>query len=140
MTEKFPFLSPEWEAVAEGFGSEVHPEAPEGIEFSLNVTVSPTPYGDKLLSIRAENGSVHIEKEHVGSPDVSVKTDYDTAYDLFLGADMNVILSAMLEGKIVVNGDIAKLLALAPAPGAMPSMPFSEEMGEQLRNITLEKQ
>ena len=136
MTEKFAFLSPEWEAAAESLHDSNTTSAPEDISFSMNVTISPTPFGDKLISISADNGVAQIEKVHIEEPDLTVKTDYETAYKLFLEGEMNIILSAMLEGKIVVSGDVAKLLSMASSPGAMPSMPFLEDLSERLKAIT----
>lgn len=138
MSEKFAFLSPEWEQAADDLGKNEQFSAPKDIAFSLNVTVTPTPYGDKVLSIVAHDAVMTIEKIHVEAADITVKTDYETAKKLFLSADMNIILSAMLEGKIVVQGDIARLLAMAPHPGVMPSIPFSEELSAALQAITLE--
>lgn len=136
MTEKFAFLSPEWEIAAESLHDSKTAEAPEDITFSMNVTISPTPYGDKLISVSVDEGIAQVDKAHIDSPDLTVKTDYDTAYRLFLEGEMNIILSAMLEGKLTVGGDVAKLLSMAGNPGAMPSMPFLENLADRLKLIT----
>ncbi len=137
MAEKFEFLSPEWEVAAESLHDSNTAEAPDHISFSMNVTVTPTPYGDKLISIVADNGTATVEKEHCENPDLTVKTDYETAYTLFLKGEMNIVLSAMLEGKITVGGDVAKLLSMASSTDAMPSMPFLEDLAFRLKEITL---
>lgn len=136
MTEKFAFLSPEWETAAESLHDSNTAQAPDDISFSMNVTITPTPYGDKLISISVDSGIAQVDKEHLDSADLTVKTDYETAYKLFLEGEMNIILSAMLEGKLVVGGDVAKLLNMANNPGAMPSMPFLENLADQLKSIT----
>jgi putative sterol carrier protein len=136
MTEKFEFLSPEWEIAAESLHDSNTADAPDGISFSMNVTITPTPFGDKVLSISAHDGVARVDKEHLEIADVTVKTDYETAYKLFLEGEMNIVLSAMLEGKIVVSGDVAKLLSMAANSQPMPSMPFLEDLGEKLKSIT----
>lgn len=136
MTEKFAFLSPDWESAAESLHDANTADAPADITFTMNVTISPTPYGDKLIAVSVDAGVAHVDKNHVDGPDVTVKTDYDTAYKLFLEGEMNIILSAMLEGKIVVGGDVAKLLSMAPDPRAMPSMPFLDDLASRLKEIT----
>lgn len=136
MSEKFEFLSPEWEQAAEKLGQGVNPEAPDGIDVTINVTVTPTPFGDRLISIYNNEGTIAIDKEHRDNADITVKTDYETAYKLFLGGDMNIILSAMLEGRLMVQGDIAKLMSNVTTPGAMPSMPFSQDLAQELLEIT----
>ena len=136
MTEKFEFLSPEWELAADSLHDSDTVQAPNDISFSMNVTVTPTPYGDKSISILADSGTVKVDKVHIESADVSVKTDYETAYKLFLEGDMSIVLSAMMEGKIVVSGDVAKLLSMASTQQSMPSMPFLEDLGQKLKGIT----
>lgn len=137
MTEKFEFLSPEWELAAESLSETNTADAPADVSFSMNVTITPTPYGDKLISISAHEGVARVEKQHLDTADMSVKTDYETAYTLFLEGEMNVVLSAMMEGKITVSGDIAKLLSMASSANAMPSVPFLEDLGTRLKAITL---
>lgn len=136
MTEKFVFLSPAWETAAESLHGSNTSDAPADISFTVNVTISPTPYGDKLIAISVDAGVAQVDKNHVDSPDVTVKTDYDTAYKLFLEGELNIILSAMLEGKVVVGGDVAKLLSMAADHGAMPSMPFLDDLASRLKEIT----
>ncbi len=136
MSQKFQFLSPEWEKAAEELGQGVQAEAPEDLDMTVNVTVSPTPFGDKNLSIFNHQGQVSVEKSHRENADVSVKTDYETAYKLFMGSDMNLILSAMLEGKLLVQGDIAKLMNSAQQNGAIQALPMSEELTKELIEIT----
>ena len=137
MSEKFEFLSPEWEKAAELIPGSNQAQAPSDVEFSMNVTITPTPFGDKMLSISAQEGIASVEKIHLEDPDVTVKTDYDTAYKLFLEGEMNVVLTAMLEGKITVSGDVAKLLSMAATTGPLPSMPFLEDLSSKLQSITL---
>ena len=137
MTEKFEFLSPEWELAAESLSETNTADAPVDVSFSMNVTITPTPYGDKLISISANEGVARVDKEHIETPDLSVKTDYETAYKLFLEGEMNIVLTAMMEGKITVSGDIAKLLSMTSSANAMPSMPFLENLATQLKSITL---
>lgn len=138
MTEKFAFLSPEWELAAQSLSDTTTTEAPAGIEFSLNVTIAPTPYGDKEISVVVKDEIAELKDSHVEVADITVKSDYATAYTLFLEGDMKIVLNAMLEGKIVVSGDIAKLLALSNSSEALPGMPFLTTLGEKLQEITLE--
>lgn len=136
MSEKFIFLSPEWEAAAQDLAKSHDISAPGDAEFSMNVTIEQSPFGDKLISIVAKDGSTNIERVHVQDADLFVKTNYETAYKLFLQGDINVVLSAMLEGKVVVNGDIAKLLSMANQQGTAMNIPFLEKLADQLKEIT----
>ncbi|MFN8016263.1 MAG: SCP2 sterol-binding domain-containing protein [Acidimicrobiia bacterium] len=136
MDQKFEFLSPEWEQAAEELHDSNKPETSNDIEFSMNVTITPTPFGEKLISIDVKNGQAAVEKEHIENADITVKTDYETAYKLFTQGDMNIVMSKMLEGKVVIGGNVAKLLSMATNPGAMGSMPFLEKLANELKSIT----
>lgn len=138
MNNKFPFLSPEWETAADQLNQEIVLATDSSVDLSINVTVSPSPYGDKLLSIVSSEGKINIDKTHAEPADVSVKTDYETAYKLFMGADINLVLSAMLEGKLVVQGDIAKLMGIAATSQGSGAMPFPADLSQKIVDITQE--
>lgn len=134
--EKFPYLSPEWEAAAKALHGENVVEAPEEISVSVNVSITPTPYGDKTAALVVDAGKAELLEEHVAEPNVTVKTDYETARELFLKGDVNVVLSAMLEGKVVVGGDVAKLMQATASASASQQVPFFVQLGEKLQAIT----
>lgn len=137
MSEKYEFLSPEWEQAADEIvGSKVI-ATDSDVLLSINVTIAPTPYGDKQVSIVARDGSVALLEEHQESADVTVKSDYDTAKQLFLEGTMAIVMNAMMQGKVVVQGNMAKLMSMASNPGASGAMPFLEDINTKLKEITL---
>ena len=99
--------------------------------------MTPTPYGDKQVSIVAREGSVALIESHQEFADVTVKSDYDTAKALFLQGTMAIVMNAMMQGKVVVQGNMAKLMSMASNPGATGAMPFLEDINTKLKEITL---
>lgn len=134
--EKFAFLSPEWEAAAVEMHSENIVDAPSEINVSVNVTITPTPYGDKAVALVVSDGKAELLDAHIPEPNVTVKTDYETSRELFLKGDVNIVLSAMLEGKVVVGGDVAKLLQASAIASSSEQTPFFIKLGEKLQEIT----
>lgn len=134
--EKFPYLSPEWETAARALHDGTVVDAPTEINVSVNVSITPTPYGDKKAALVVNSGKAELLEEHVDEPNVTVKTDYETARELFLRGDINVVLSAMLEGKVVVGGDVAKLMQATATASASQEIPFFIRLGEKLQAIT----
>lgn len=137
MTEKYEFLSPEWEKAADEIVGAREAETGSDILLTINVTISPTPYGDKQVSIVARDGSVALIEAHQDTADVTVKSDYDTAKSLFLEGTMAIVMNAMMQGKVVVQGNMAKLMSMASNPGATGAMPFLEDINAKLKEITL---
>ncbi len=72
---------------------------------------------------------------HLDKPDVTVTLDYDTAKAIFVDGTLGAGMKAFMDGKVRVQGDMAKLLAalqqLAP-PDASRGRPGPAE----IRDIT----
>jgi putative sterol carrier protein len=137
MSEKYEFLSPEWETKANEIVGSGNIENPTDSQLTINITISPTPFGDKTVSIVARAEGVELDNEHQEFADVTVKSDYDTAKSLFLEGTMAIVMNAMMQGKVVVQGNMAKLMSMASTPGASGAMPFLEDLNTKLKEITL---
>jgi hypothetical protein len=124
---KHPFLSDEWFAVVEQL-VEVHgAETPSQVAIVMNVTVTDTPYGpERKLHLGARNGQGHWGIGHAPEADVTLTTDYETAKRVLLSADDPTSgLQAFMEGKVKVQGDMAKLMA-AQAAGTQGTSALAE--------------
>lgn len=84
------------------------------ITVKVNQIITDVPFGDSPhhAHIDTTSGSLIIEEGHVERPDVTVTTDYLTARSIFVEQDPQAAMQAFLGGKIKVQGDITKLLAL----------------------------
>ena len=118
---KHPFLSDDWFAIVDKLVEDIGADAPANAELLMNLVVTDTPFGpERLLHVGARNGRGHWGIGHAADADLTVTTDYETARQILLSGDPQAGLNAFLEGKVRIQGDLAKLRATqaAAAPGA----------------------
>ena len=137
----FPFLSDEWIAEARKIRAELaDPErqaaaAPASVR--MNQVITDVPFGDERLDAHLDTSSGTLEMEigHLEQPDVTVTLDYATAKAIFVDGTMEAGMKAFMDGKIRVQGDMAKLISalqqLAPPdPGTV------DQAQARIRDIT----
>jgi putative sterol carrier protein len=66
-------------------------------------------------------------------PDVTVTTDYATAKAIFVDQDAAAGMQAFMTGKVQVQGDMMKLMAMQTA---MPSDEASRQIADEIKAIT----
>lgn len=115
---KHQFLSDEWFVAVDELIDAVGADAPAGTEIVMNLVVSDTPFGERLLHVGARDGRGHWGLDHAPDADLVVTTDYDTAREILLSGDPQAGLHAFLAGKVTIQGDLAKLFATQAAAGA----------------------
>jgi len=129
------FLSDEWIAAARAV-REAHarPESSAPV-VRMNLTVTAVPFGDGTVESRLDtsSGSAEMELGHLENPDVSVTTDYETAKTIFVLQDAAAGMQAFMSGKVVVQGDMMKLMALNAAVAADPR---AAEVADAIKAIT----
>jgi hypothetical protein len=67
------------------------------------------------------SGQVELDTGHLDEPDLTVTVDYDTAKAIFVDQNPQAGMQAFMAGKVKVQGDMAKLMAMqqgAPDPKA----------------------
>jgi hypothetical protein len=127
------FLSDDWFAVVDKLVEEMGPDAPEGADVVMNLIVTDTPFGaERHLHAGARSGRGHWGIGHDPDGDLTVTTDYDTAREILLSGDPTAGLNAFMTGKIKIQGDLAKLLAMQ-VDGA-PAGAFA--LAEAIQGIT----
>jgi len=131
----FPFLSDEWVAEArrireeyEGKGAVV----PHQMRMNLVVTEVPFGPGDIDAHLDTTEGAVKLERGHIEIVDLKVTIDYVTAKAILVEGNPQAGMQAFMAGRIKVDGDMSKLMALQ---GAAPD-PTAAEMAVRLREIT----
>ena len=120
MAEQYPFLSNDWMDAAKRIRDEMpHPEVPSVglMKMNLVVTASPFEGGDIKAHVDTSDGEIIVEHGHLDGPDLTVTVEYDVAKALFVDLDVTAAMQAFMAGKVKVQGDITKLMALG-APGA----------------------
>ncbi len=129
------FLSAEWIAAAreireEYAGRETIP--PPAMKVNYVVTDVPSSSSPILAHTDTTSGTVEFELEHIEGAEVTVTLPYAAARAILVDADATAAMQMFATGKIQVEGDVTKLLAL----GAVPMDPLALEVAERIRAIT----
>ncbi len=134
------FLSPEWVEAARALRAELEPEADTpalAVSIRLNVVVTDVPFADEPAHghVDTRGGLLTIDHGHLDDEDVTITLDHELARSLFVDRDLQAIIQALLKGRISAVGDVMKLLALQPPPGAQHD-PRLVETYRRLRDLT----
>jgi putative sterol carrier protein len=130
------FLSEEWIAAARDIRARYEDEVPEmPASIRINQVITEVPFGDGELRAYMDTSSGHLELElgELDEPDATISTDWATARALFVEQDQAVAMQAFMSGRIIVQGDIMKMLALQTA---VPPNEFTERIAAEIRAIT----
>ncbi len=112
MAEKHQFLSDDWFAIVEKLVEEHGADAPAQANVMVNLVITETPFGDeRQMHMGARDGKGHWGIGHASDADVTLTTDYTTAKQVFVSGDPNAGMQAFMQGKVRVQGDMAKLMA-----------------------------
>jgi hypothetical protein len=119
----YEFLSPEWLVAAQEIRDGLGDVGPAPVELVMNLTVTEVPFqNDHLLAHLDTNaGPLALEAQHHESPHISITIGWATAKALLIDGQSQAVMSAFMAGKIRVEGDMSKLVALqnqAPDPRA----------------------
>jgi len=137
--KQYPFLSDEWVAEARRIRAEFKGKAPEiPVSVRMNQIIRDVPFGDGTIEAHVDTSSGELEMEtgHLESPDLTITIGYDTAKAILIDGDAQAAMQAFLGGKIKVDGDITKLLALQNAGLSGNTDPAAIEMARRLQAMT----
>jgi SCP-2 sterol transfer family len=113
------FLSDEWfDAVREIRNRYADQTLPVPYKLKLNQVITAVPFGDgeRRIHIDTTGGEMLLELGELADPDATITTDYETAKKLIVEQDQAAAMQAFMAGKIVVQGDMTKLMAMQGAP------------------------
>jgi SCP-2 sterol transfer family len=117
---KHPFLSDAWFAEVRRLHDAAGGAAPEGAEIQMNLMITATPFdGDLAMHMSAAGGLADWGKGHLDDADVTLTLSYDTAKAIFVDGNPQAAIEAFMAGRIIVQGDITKLMVMqASGPGS----------------------
>ena len=134
----FPFLSDEWIDEARRIRAEYehHPVAAP-VALRMNVVVTDVPWDGGRVEgyVDTSSGEVDLEVGRLEKADVTVTLEHATARSILVEGDMQSVMAAFLSGRMRIDGDITKLLAVQSA-GAGGVDPAVVEVWTRLRAIT----
>jgi hypothetical protein len=131
-----PFLSPEWLEEAHAIRAEYAgktPPVPHVVRMNLVVTNVPFGDGDINAHMDTSSGELELDTGHLETQDLKVTVDYDTAKAILIEGNPQAGMQAFMAGKVKVEGDMAKLMALTAGP---PPDASAAEMAGRLKDIT----
>ena len=130
----YDFLSDEWLAEARRIRGEYKGLAtPNANPVRINLVVTEVPERGKIdAHVDTSSGELDIEHGHLDGIDLTVTLDYETAKAMLIDGNSQAAMSAFMAGKIRVDGDMSKLLAMQ---GSGP-LGETEELAARIREIT----
>ena len=134
-----PFLSDEWMAAAHEIREKYAAEASKvTTSIRMNQVITEAPDGvaaDGTIKTYLDTSSGHLVMElgELDDADATVTTDYDTAKAMFVDQDQAIAMQAFMAGKIKVQGDMMKMMAMQTA---IPSNEFTDTIAEEIKAIT----
>jgi len=138
MAEKHPFLSDDWLAEARRMGQEYAEDLDAGEHLiRMNQVITDVPFGDGILHthIDSSSGTMEMEIGHLEAPDVTVTLDYQTARSIFIEGNRDAGMQAFMAGKVVVQGDMTKLLLAMQQEHVTPD-PRAADLHKRIQEIT----
>jgi len=151
------FLSPEWidtaERIYERHRHQVAGRHLPALVVNLVVTGAPFAGGEVEAHTDTTTGDLLIHQGPAAAPDLTVRVDYDTARSLMVDHDPQLVLEALILGRMQIEADMAALSAksdidLTQLPALLTSLnlgslaglaeadPVAAEIADELRAIT----
>src|SRR5581483_5279766 len=139
VADKYPFLSEEWIAEVRKLGDEARADGggakiPHAVK--MNQVITDVPFGDGTVNVHMDttSGDMQMEMGHIENPDLTVTVDYATAKAIFVDGNPQAGMQAFMAGKVKVQGDMTKLMAMQAAP---PD-PKAQEFAQKVKEMTAE--
>ncbi len=130
-----PFLSDEWIEAAKAIREEYSGAAtavPHVMKMNLVVTEVPFGSGSIDAHMDTTEGELQMDTGHLEGEDLTVTLDYATAKAIFVEGNPQAGMQAFMAGKIKVQGDMTKMMAMQTA---QPD-PAQLEMAAKISEIT----
>ena len=132
----FQFLSDEWLEETRRIREQYRDQTPAiEVPIRMNQVINEVPFGEGVIRayVDTSSGILDVEIGHLDQPDLTVTLSYATAKAILVDADAAQAMNAFMSGRIRVDGDITKLIALqgvgaAPNPAAAEVFRLIQEM------------
>jgi putative sterol carrier protein len=136
VAEKYEFLSPEWIEAAKKIRDEAPaPANPPAHVVRMNQIITGAPFnnGEEIhVHMDTTGGELKMDLGHLENPDLTVTVDWETAKAIFVDQNPQAGMQAFMAGKIKVQGDMTKLMAMQQG---VPD-PNAQAIAEKIKEIT----
>ena len=130
------FLSEEWmtaaKAIREKYADQVPPVT---VSIRMNQVITDVPFGEGTINayLDTSSGVLQMELGELETPDLTLTTDYATAKAVFVDQDQAAGMQAFMSGKIKVQGDMMKMMAMQTG---MPQTDVTAKVQDEIKSIT----
>jgi putative sterol carrier protein len=114
----YKFLSDEWIEEARKIREEVDSPAAAPVPVKMNLVITDVPFGNSSVDAHMDttSGELVLDTGHVDGPDVTATLDYETAKAMMVDSNPQAAMQAFMAGKIKLQGDLTKAMALQSGP------------------------
>ena len=132
----YQFLTPEWmdaaKAIREKYAAE---SAKVSTSIKMNQVITEAPFGGGTLNtyLDTSSGDVVMGTGELDDADLTVTTDYATAHKIFVEQDQAAGMQAFMSGRIKVQGDMMKIMAMGTA---VPQTEVTDKISAEIKAIT----
>jgi hypothetical protein len=131
----YPFLSPEWVEAAKAVRDEYAERLPPPpLPMKANVVVTQAPFGSDTIAafVDTSAGQLTLDLGHLDDAELTIRIEYAVAKRLFVERDQAAAMEGFMTGRIVVEGDLTKVMALQ----AQQVDPVAEEVAARIDELT----
>ena len=127
----YQFLSEEWIEAARKLRAEAQAPATKPQPVKMNLTITEVPFGDGSMDAHMDttSGELELDTGHLDGADVTATLDYETAKAMMVDSNPQAAMQAFMAGKIKLQGDMTKAMALQ-------SGPVDAELTQKIQEIT----
>jgi putative sterol carrier protein len=132
---KHEFLSEEWIAAAQAIREDhAGKSTTSPPPMKMNVVITEVPFGEGSMDahIDTTDSEMTLDMGHLDTADLTVTVDYTTAKAIFIEQDQQASMQAFMAGKIKVQGDMTKMMAMQ----TVQPDPAQVEMARKIDEIT----
>ncbi|HZQ59301.1 MAG TPA: SCP2 sterol-binding domain-containing protein [Acidimicrobiales bacterium] len=138
MAQRYPFLSPGWIDAARAVYAKHRAEAPPlAVPIRANLVITDVPFGDGPIDAHLDTsaGELELDLGHLEGAEVTLTLDYATAKAQVVDQDQGAVVQAFMAGRIKIDGDMMKVMALAAA-GVEDGEGLARRVAAELQAIT----
>jgi hypothetical protein len=132
----YPFLSDQWIEAARDIRQKYAHSVPTiEILIRINVVTTKVPFGEGtvLAYIDTSRGVLDMELGSLDGADLTITTEYEIARSVFVDQDPSASMQAFMSGRIKVEGDITRLMAMQTA---LPQSDEAAQVAAEIKAIT----
>lgn len=136
---RYQFLSDEWLEETRRIREQHKDQAPAvPVAVRMNQVINDVPFGDGVIKayVDTSSGIVDMEVGHLDRPDLTITLSYATAKAILVDGDAAQAMNAFMSGRIKVDGDITKLIALQSAGAGAGGNAAAAEVVRKIQEIT----